>query len=173
MRGATISIKSGTCDSGNEISDEQIAPIALLARGIVSRKLQSSLDCCCDCAITLSKTKSEACSNNISKACSGSFPPERPRSSNTDHSGGSDHGCRSCGKPSDKNLKLCADMSSNAEMPSPTTSLVRFNNLSAACGLCTVKRAVPSNLGCDTSLRLAAVIIPSVPSEPISKCRKS
>src|SRR6056300_1325338 len=87
-----LAINPAISDSGKEISDEQIAPIARLARGMVSRKLHRSCACCADWAITPSRIKSDACSNRVSIACSAPVPFERPRCSRTDQLGGEDHG---------------------------------------------------------------------------------
>ena len=168
-------INAGIADSGIEMSCDDTAPIMRFASGMRSRTAQKSCACCSDWAIRPSETSScsSASPNRISKASCGSSPPDTPISIRTVHSGMSANGRRTSGRVSARKSMPVRCINSNALMVSPKVDRASDRSDRAAVGSATTNIAVPVFAGRGDRRRLAAVMMPRLPSAPISRLRRS
>ena len=82
-------------------------------------------------------------------------------------------GCGISGKWWKTTCRISAGISSNASTPPPDAACKRCRSSTAADTSRTSANEVARATGCGNSFIVAAVITPSVPSEPTKRCRKS
>ena len=124
-------------------------------------------------AITPSATSPTSAARSNRSSIGPSCPGRAGISTSTVHSGIGSMGNRVSSPVSARKSKPARCISSKAVTPPPDRSCARASRDSAARGEGTARSAAPSAAGRGCSRRAAAVMMPRVPSDPISRCRRS
>ena len=168
-------MNSGIAVTGTDTSCDATAPIRRLASGIISLIRQNSAACFSDRAATPSATRPES----IPSAAACSSIPAMPQSDSaaasarTVQSGILSNGSRVSGKASARNSSPVPLISSKADSRLPKRSRNSESRETAAAGSLTARTAAAESRSRGKIFRLAAVISPNVPSDPISSCFRS
>ena len=169
-------MKSAIFDNGIEMSHLMLPPVRVCASEISSRSSQKARVSAMLAAIAASVTRprSMPCSRiDISVASRPSASPPEVSSISTIQSWALGSGALSCGMDSSTSVSAGPEINSKAVTAWPATRLASVSSSTAACGSFTAIQAAAVALGSGISLSTAAVMMPSVPSEPMNSCLRS
>ena len=185
-KAASISaITPGRSDTWKLMSFITQGPCRCIASSVPSRIAQKFARCASDCAITASSTRpaSKASARIDSSSADSATVPSGPGAASSGRAAPSSISTASSGASSKTGLtwsRYCTGssyislpISSNASTWPPQRDCVMFISSSAASTSRTLTMAVAKACGGVTSFRLAAVMMPSVPSEPTIRLTRS
>ncbi len=161
---------------GRAISCLIVPPSAACASDIASRTAQKAAHCAADAAMLPSVTHpSSSAADRMAVSVSVAWPRacQAEISTSTCQGERCDTGDRSPGRWRCTNVRLRSFISSNAVSPAPASASAVASRRAAAAGEGVAANATQRSAGRGDSASTAAVMMPSVPSAPMNRLRRS